>query len=236
MSGGGFCNLKDSVKKSQKNTNMVMKFRLFIKKILYYFLNATTVKKNKVLISGFSRGLQNVDFEGKNAVPDRCNFSGKIKIGYATTLGYNNFLAGNITIGKYCQIGADVAIHATNHPIYHLTSYINYNLFQGELNQFKEEKEIHIGHDVWIGHNVIIVGNVTVGNGAILAAGSVVTKDVLPYTIVGGVPAKEIGKRFAESIIQEIEELQWWNLSEPELEKIKPIFFKDFQNKNSIYE
>lgn len=209
--------------------------RKIIKKIIYFFAN-TVEKKEKVQLTGFSRGIQNVDFEGKNAVPDRCNFSGKIKIGYATTLGYNNFLAGNITIGKYCQIGTDVAMHATNHPIHHLTTYINYNLFQGDLSQFKEEKKIHIGHDVWIGHNVIIVGNVTVGNGAILAAGSVVTKDVLPYTIVGGVPAKQIGKRFSESIINEIEELKWWNLSEPELEKIKPLFLKDFQNKNSIYE
>lgn len=214
---------------------MFIKLRLFIKKVLYYFLN-TTVKKDKVLLSGFSRGLQNVVFEGKNAVPDRCNFSGKISIGYGTTLGYNNILGGNITIGKYCQIGADVAMHATNHPVHYLTTYINANLFQGELNQFKEEKEIRIGHDVWIGHNVILVGNLTIGNGAILAAGSVITKDVLPYDIVGGVPAKKIGKRFSDSIIREIEELQWWNLSELELEKIKPLFFKDFQNKNSIYE
>ncbi|WP_159439063.1 MULTISPECIES: CatB-related O-acetyltransferase [unclassified Flavobacterium] len=212
-----------------------MKLRLFVRKSLYYFLN-TAVKTDKVLLSGFSRGLQNVNFGGKNAVPDKCNFSGKISIGYATTLGYNNFFAGNIKIGKYCQIGTDVAIHATNHPIHHLTTYINYNLFQGDLNQFKEEKEIQIGHDVWIGHNAIIVGNITVGNGAIIAAGSVVTKDVLPYSIVGGVPAKQIGKRFSELIIREIEELEWWNFSESELEKIKPLFFKDFQNKNSIYE
>lgn len=212
-----------------------MKLRLLVRKILYYFLN-TTFKTDKVMLSGFSRGLQNVTFEGKNAVPDRCNFSGIIKIGYATTLGYNNILGGYISIGKYCQIGADVAIHATNHPINYLTTYINYNLFQGELIQLKEEKQIKIGHDVWIGHNVIIVGNVTIGNGAILAAGSIITKDVAPYTIVAGVPAKPIRKRFSDTIINEIEELQWWNLSEKELEKIKPLFFTDFQNKKSIYE
>ena len=88
----------------------------------------------------------------------------------------------------------------------------------------------------WIGHGVIIVGNINIGNGAILAAGSVVTKDVAPYTIVAGVPAKPIGKRFSDSIIQEIETLQWWDLSESELENIKPLFFKNFINKNSIYE
>ncbi|WP_316632871.1 CatB-related O-acetyltransferase [uncultured Flavobacterium sp.] len=214
---------------------MFIKMRLFVKKVLYYFLN-TTLKTDKVILSGFSRGLQNVAFEGKNAVPDRCNFSGKISIGYGTTLGYNNILGGNITIGKYCQIGADVAMHATNHPVHYLTTYINTNLFKGELNKFKEKNEIIIGHDVWIGHNVIIVGNVNIGNGAILAAGSVVTKDVPAYNIVAGVPAKSINKRFSDSIIKEIEDLAWWNLSDQELEKIKPLFFKDYQNKKSIYE
>jgi virginiamycin A acetyltransferase len=209
--------------------------RQFIKKILFYFLNTVAVYE-KVTVSGFSRGLQNVVFEGKNAVPDRCNFSGNVKIGYATTLGYNNLLAGKITIGKYCQLGADVALHATNHPISSMTTYINNNLFSGELKALKEENEIVIGNDVWIGHGVIIVGNINIGNGAILAAGSVVTKDVAPYTIVAGIPAKPIGKRFSDSIIQEIEALEWWNLSESELEKIKPLFLKKFTNKNSIYE
>jgi len=209
--------------------------RQFIKKILFYFLNTVTVYE-KVTVSGFSRGLQNVVFDGKNAVPDRCNFSGNVKIGYATTLGYNNVLAGEITIGKYCQLGGDVVLHATNHPISSMTTYINNNLFQGELKGLKEENEIVIGNDVWIGHGVIIVGNINIGNGAILAAGSVITKDVPPYTIVGGVPAKIIKKRFSNQIIQEIETLKWWDLSEVELEKIKPLFFKNFKTADSIYE
>lgn len=209
--------------------------RLFLKKILFHFLN-TIEKKDKVTLSGFSRGIQNITFEGKNAVPDGCNFSGKIKIGYATTLGYRNLLGGTISIGKYCQLGVDVALHATNHPISYMTTYINKNLFDGDLKSLKQENVIAIGHDVWIGHGVIIVGNVTVGNGAIIAAGSVVTKDIPPYTIVAGVPAKEVRKRFSDSIIQEIEALQWWDKSEAELEKIKPLFFKDFTNRHSIYE
>lgn len=209
--------------------------RKFIKKILYYFLN-TIEKSEKVTLSGFSRGFQNVIFEGKNAVPDGCNFSGKTKIGYATTLGYRNFFGGSITIGKYCQLGVDVALHATNHPISYMTTYINQNLFQGELKQLKEENSIKIGHDVWIGHGVIVLGNVSIGNGAIIAAGSVVTKNVAPYSIVAGVPAKEIRKRFSETIINEIETMQWWDKSEEELEKMKPLFFKDFSNRHSIYE
>ena len=212
-----------------------MKIRIFIKKIILYFLNASEIK-DKVQMSGFSRGLSNVDFEGRNAVPDRCNFSGTIKVGYATTLGYNNFLHGDVTIGKYCQIGADVAIHAKNHPTSFLSTYINNSLFAGDLKSLRQINKIVIGNDVWIGHNVMIVGNVTIGNGAVLAAGCVVTKDVFPYSIVGGVPAKLIKKRFPEIIIDEIEELQWWDKSELELEKIKPLFFKDFSKINSIYD
>ncbi|WP_290786409.1 CatB-related O-acetyltransferase [Altibacter sp.] len=187
-------------------------------------------------ISGYPRGLKNVSFEGKNLVPDRCNFSGTIKIGYATTLGYNNFIHGDVTIGKYCQLGADVAIHSTNHPVTYLTTYINKNLFEGELAQLKEIKKITIGHDVWIGHNAIILGSVTIGNGAIIAGGSVVTKDVAPYTVVAGVPAKALKRRFSENIISEIEALQWWKMNDEELNKTKPLFFKNFENKQSIYE
>ncbi len=209
--------------------------RNIIKSILYYFLNAIN-KKDKVILSGFSRGIKNVEFEGKNAVPDACNFSGRIIIGFATTLGYRNVISGDVTIGKYCQIGFDVALHATNHPITFMSIYINKNLFNGELKSLRENNKIVLGNDVLVGHGVIIVGNVTVGNGAIIAAGSVVTKDVKPYSIVGGVPAKEIKMRFSDTIIKEIEELKWWNMSESELEKIKPLFFKDFTNSNSIYE
>jgi acetyltransferase-like isoleucine patch superfamily enzyme len=208
--------------------------RLFIKRLLYYFLNAVETK-NSVSYSGFSRGIDNVKFEGKNAVPDRCNFSGKIDIGYATTLGYNNFIHGKVIIGKYCQFGADVAIHANNHPINYMTTYINKNLFEGELKKLRGKNEVIIGNDVWIGHNAILVGNIKIGNGVIIAAGSVVTKDIPSYTIVAGVPAKPIRKRFSNEIIKEIEELKWWNASEEELQKIKPLFFKDFKIHKSIY-
>ena len=214
---------------------MIHKLKIFIKKVLFYFLNQTE-NKNGVTFTGFSRGMQNATFGGKNGVGEQCNFSGKIDIGYGTTLGSNNFFGGDVSIGKYCQIGRDVAIITTNHPINYLSTYINSNLFNGELVSLKETKKVSIGNDVWIGHNVIIVGNICIGNGAILAAGSIITKDVAPYTIVGGVPAKPIKKRFSDAIILEIEQLKWWDLSETELEKIKPLFFKNFENKESIYE
>lgn len=208
----------------------------FLKKLLYKILNYPEQINENVLISGFSRGIQNVKFEGKNKIADRCNFSGKVKIGYATTLGYNNILFGDVMLGKYCQIGFDVAFHSTNHPSKYMTTYINKNLFNGELATLKEHNSIIVGNDVWIGHNAIILGDVTIGNGAIVAAGSVVTKDVPAYSVVAGIPAKEIKKRFSGNVIKELQELAWWNKNEEELEKIKPLFFRDLTNVNSIYE
>ena len=70
--------------------------------------------------------------------------------------------------------------------------------------------DIVIGNDVWIGYEAVIMAGVHIGNGAIIAARAVVTKDVPPYTIVGGVPARPIRKRFDEEVIQELETLQWW--------------------------
>ena len=87
---------------------------------------------------------------------------------------------------------ADVAIHTTNHPIHYLSTYINKRLFEGALSTLKENKKTSIGHDVWIGHNAIILGGLTIGNGAIIASGSVVTKDVPAFSVVAGIPAKVI--------------------------------------------
>lgn len=193
-------------------------------------------KRKGTYISKESRGYRDIKLEGENGVPARCNFSGNITIGYGTTLGEDNVLIGDVTLGKYCQLGTAVAIHSTNHPITYLTTYINYRLFKGELKKLKNEVPIVIGNDVWIGHNVIIVGEVSIGNGAILAAGSVVTKDVPPYTIVAGVPAKPLRKRFSDKIISQIEELEWWNKTADELEKIKPLFFKDLEKVEDLYQ
>lgn len=195
------------------------------------------LKSKNVEIDADVIGYQNVFYEGCNGVPARCQFIGtNICIGYKSTLGYNNLLSGAITIGKYCQLGSDVAFHASNHPMSYMTTYVNKSLFDGALKQLKEDKKITLGNDVWVGHGVIILGNVNVGNGAILAAGSVITKDVEPYTIVAGVPAKTVRKRFSALIVQEIEDLKWWDKSEKELEELKPLFFKNFTDKKSIYE
>ncbi len=209
--------------------------RIFIKKLLHYFLNAVQ-KNDKVVYSGFSRGLKNVSFEGNNAVLDACNFNGSVKVGYATTFGIHNLIHGDIEIGRYCQFAPYAAVNTFNHPVNHISTYINKRLLDGMLTQYKTNNKTIIGNDVWVGKNVIILGGIKVGNGAIIAAGSVVTKDVPDYHIVAGVPAKIIKPRFSESIIKELMALEWWNKSEKEIKALEPLFKKDLSTLQSIYE
>lgn len=84
-------------------------------------------------------------------------------------------------------------------------------IFFCEKNLFEEHKDIHIGNDVWIGTDVIILDGVSIGDGAIIAAGAVVTKDVAPYTIMGGVPAHFIKKRFKDTEIEILLKYKWWD-------------------------
>lgn len=209
--------------------------RLSVKKLLYYFLNARQ-KTDGVELSGFSRGLNNVSFEGNNAVLDSCNFNGSVKVGYATTFGIHNLIHGNIEIGRYCQFAPYASVNTFNHPVNHMSTYINKRLLDGLMTNYKTNEKTIIGNDVWIGKNVIILGGVTIGNGAVIAAGSVVTKDVPHYHIAAGIPAKTIRQRFSDKVIEELMELEWWNKSEKEIEKLKPLFEKDLSKLNSIYE
>jgi len=208
-----------------------------LKKIIYRIIYHVEKLDGGSAVVGRVQGISNVTFEGPVAiVPDGCNFSGCITIGRCTTLGYRNFLSGAISIGRYCQLGADLAMHATDHPVSYMSIYINKMLFDGELKQLKENYRIKVGHDVWIGHGAIIVGNVSVGNGAIIAAGAVVTKDVPEFSIVAGIPARVIRFRFDESVQREISGLKWWDKTEEELEELKPFFFRNFEDAESIHE
>ena len=87
-----------------------------------------------------------------------------------------------------------------------------------------EPKKTIIENDVWIGHSVIIKQGITIGNGAVIGMGSIVTKDVAPYSIVAGSPAKEIRKRFAPEIIDKLQKIKWWEFDEDKLSKFAPFF------------
>jgi len=211
-----------------------MKLVVSLRRLLQRLSRPYYIQKQDNHISFWTTGVHHVEFGGGNRIPEDCAFADKSQLGFRTTLGTNNYFGGKVTIGKYCQIGRDVAFHPTNHPISHLTTYINSQLFEGDLRQFKTESRITLGNDVWVGHGVIVLAGVTVGNGAILAAGAVVTKDVRPYGIVAGNPAKEVRRRFSDQIVAELENLKWWDMDEKDLVKIKPLFLSDLTKLDSI--
>jgi acetyltransferase-like isoleucine patch superfamily enzyme len=165
----------------------------------------------------------------------------KFKIGafsYAVSGYYSN-----VEIGRYCSIGEQVQIGRGNHPlnwlstspIYYLKEYPlfklgyefeqsdDYHKFRSNLffNDDKRNSKVIIGNDVWIGHGAFILPGISIGDGAIVGACSVVTKDVEPYTIVAGNPARIIKKRFPIEIITELQKIKWWRFAPWQLQSIK---------------
>lgn len=125
-----------------------------------------------------------------------------------------------LIIGKFCSIacGAKFLFNSANHTLGSLSTYIFPVLFEEwglpveDIPKAWDNKgDIVIGNDVWIGYEAIVMAGVTIGDGAIIGTRAVVTKDVLPYTIVGGVPAKPIRKRFDNETIKRLLALKWWD-------------------------
>ena len=131
-----------------------------------------------------------------------------------------------LVIGKFCSIacGAKFLFNSANHTLRSLSTYIFPVLFEEwglDVARIPEawdnRGDIVIGNDVWIGYDAVVLAGVTVGDGAIIAARAVVTKDVPPYTIVGGVPARPIRRRFSDSEIDQLLELKWWDWPEEKI-------------------
>lgn len=156
----------------------------------------------------------------------RCSLGDYSYIGYNTNIYHAE-------IGKFCSISKDVSIGLPSHPSTFIsTSPIFVNKVNGTGYSWSSRdifnsvpQKVCIANDVWIGMKSTIMGGVRVGNGAIVAAHSVVTKDVPPYAVVGGVPAKIIKYRFTEDIIAKLLQSEWWNLPDDVL-KEKINFFQ----------
>jgi acetyltransferase-like isoleucine patch superfamily enzyme len=139
-------------------------------------------------------------------------------LGNYSYLGENTFVQ-NTLIGNYSCIGPNVKIGLGEHPINHFISThpVFYSLLAqvgvtfADKQYYDEYSPVKIGNDVWVGANAIIISGITIGNGCIIGAGAVVTKDLPPYSIVGGVPAKIIKYRFNEYEIVQLELLKWWD-------------------------
>ncbi len=193
--------------------------------------------RDKFLKIGYMSNVTNCNFGIYNTIYNEVSLS-------EVTFGDFTYIAGNTsisrtTIGKFCSIGPDCKIglgkHPTKdfvstHPVFFSTLKQAQVTF-ADRNYFDEFAYIIIGNDVWLGANVIVVDGVKIGDGAVVAAGSVVTKDIPPYAIVGGVPAKIIKYRFEKEEIEKLLQLKWWDM---DVEYLKENFIKFHDVKSLI--
>ncbi len=174
------------------------------------------------------------EFEGNNFIGNNTYFYGKI--GFSSYINEDCLI--NASIGRYSSIGSDVRILHASHPVTFVSTspyFYSHNhskistksskkLFDEFIYKFVSEKiAVDIKNDVWIGSNVVLLGGVQIGNGAIVAAGSVVIGDVPDYAIVAGNPAKIIKYRFTEKQIATLLELNWWNWDDKKLDDLMDV-------------
>lgn len=186
-------------------------------------------------------------FNGRLALEAPCalsagtNFFPYLQVGAFTAFTNDNFRRwplgiSNVSVGRYCSFATGVIISPCRHPIDTVSSSFSlYNTGMYNFTSFPKaddlplsfgEKPVEIGNDVWIGANAVVMDGLTIGDGAVIAAGAVVTKDVPPYAIVGGVPAKVIRYRFSPELIHRLQATQWWRWS-PDALRASGVDLKD---------
>ncbi|MGO4406710.1 chloramphenicol acetyltransferase [Bosea sp. RAF48] len=130
------------------------------------------------------------------------------------------------TIGKFCSIAAMTRINPGNHPMqrasqshftYRASAYFEDAQDDAAFFDWRRAHAVTIGHDVWIGHGAIVLAGRNIGTGAVVAGGAVVTKDVAPYTIVAGNPARPVRQRFSEDVAERLQALAWWDWDHAQL-------------------
>lgn len=172
---------------------------------------------------------------GKRIANSRIDKTAYINSGcsvYGSTIGRYSYMGYdceiiNTEIGSFCSLASGIHIGLAEHPIQWVsTSPVFQNVKNSSIRKrfaklsVPKGKRTTIGHDVWIGTNAIIKKGVNIGTGAVIASGAVVTKDVEPYAIVGGCPAKLIKKRFDEDTICRLLKSEWWLMDDKTLRKL----------------
>jgi virginiamycin A acetyltransferase len=152
------------------------------------------------------------------------------------------FTGDKLIIGKFCMIASGVSfiMNGANHLTDAISAY-PFAIFGKDWHQamhgksYPNKGNTHIGNDVWIGHNATIMAGVTIGDGAIIATNATVTKDVAPYSIVGGNPAMLIKKRFADDVIECLLDIAWWHWSiEKITQNVSLLTSNDFEKLKNI--
>ena len=163
--------------------------------------------------------IKSMSLEGDNYIGSACILE-KCKLGRYSYIGDNSVIS-RTSIGRFCSISRNVMINLGKHPTHlvstHPSLYAQNPCVKKSFNyneEIEELGEVEIGNDVWIGSNVLILADIKIGDGSIIASGAIVTRDVEPYSIVGGIPAKVIKKRFKENEIEFLKKIDWWNKSE----------------------
>lgn len=219
-----------------------------IEKLVYFFkekynYNIGRFKTLRYLFKGIPYG--------RNTTVSNCVIGKYCRFGYDnlisnSSIGDYSYTASNTKIhfthiGRFCSIGWNVSIGGHEHPINRISSHgfsyqPIYNIAEKNTGKISTRRTTYIGNDVWIGCNAYIKAGVRVGDGAVVGASAVVTKDVPSYAVVAGNPAQVIKYRFSDDIIKELDTIKWWDWPTKEIRKRILIFQKDIYRPSDLFE
>ena len=191
--------------------------------LMYYKFLKHNINKKRVIFEKDAEANLHCIFEGMNRLNEHSKVS-SCYLGYGSYVGVYTRLV-KVCVGRFCSIGSNVHFTSGTHPTQDFVSthpsfysmrkqcgftFSNQQKFE-EYPVSSDQYTTHVGNDVWIGDSAVIIEGVNIGDGSIIAAGAVVNRDVPPYAIVGGVPAKVLSYRFTDDQILFLESYKWWD-------------------------
>lgn len=194
-----------------------------------HVLAARIRNANNEIRSRRLRNRKTVNFGAGCSVATDAVVVGQLSVGAYTGInsGFVSKGHGPVTIGRYCAIGHGVTVVSGQHPINRAAlQFALYRRFGWDASE-RKTAGVSIGSDVWIGDRAIVLPEVSIGHGAIIGAGAIVSRDVAPFEIVAGVPAKVIRNRFPDDVIEWLLETLWWEREVEELEGLQRFFEAD---------